>query len=152
MAILTGEQRYFIVTRLATFEPYVDIIADFSIQFPGSVCTVLDVINCDPARGRMRDPILLAIFDDRRKSYLESEYTAPTADRRVRIVELDRLATFFKNNNQPMAQCTVLAQIAKEKADEWREKNDKNGAGDEPLEPIEGVAWEVVGAPGREGA
>lgn len=152
MAILTGEQRYFIVTRLATFEPYADVIADFSLQFPGFVCTVLDVINCDPARGRMRDPTLLAIFDDRRKAYLESEYTAPSADRRVRIAELDRLAAWFKNNNQPMAQARILEQIAKEQADEWREKNDKNAKGDEPDEPIEGVVWEVVSAPGREGA
>jgi hypothetical protein len=82
MAVHTTEQRAHIVRGLAAYDSLIEIIATFKVTWPDTACTALDVETCD--RPKL-DSAWCEYFDEQREKFLD----APTADRRVRIAELN---------------------------------------------------------------
>lgn len=116
MAAHTGEQRAFIVRRLAAFESPVDIIAAFLLLWRDTSCDPVDVAACDPRRSLLA-PDLAVLFEQVRAAYLANPYASPTADKRVRLVELHNLYEKARGNNQVDLAARLLAQIATEQGD-----------------------------------
>lgn len=114
MASHTEEQRVFIVRRLAVFDAPEEIIADFKRHWPTTDCQPADIAANDPRRG-LTDEKLIAVFNSRRKSFLENNaLAAPTSDQQVRLIELHNMFRIARDRNLLVTAAELLEQIAKE--------------------------------------
>lgn len=137
MLDLTAEQTFFVVKRLALFESYTDIIADFREEFRLQL-TAANIITCDPSRGS-RDPVVLQVFKECRDAFLASEHSRPTADVNVRLAELHRIAMIHKNANRLGEYRATLAQIALE-VGAMQRAGSSAGTG----EGVTAITWTIV--------
>lgn len=134
MAAHTSEQRAFIVSQLAAYVTPATIVAEFSVRWKDTACTVEDVAACE---YKHLDDAWKAYFDEAREAFL----AAPTAEKRVRIAELHRL---YVRERDRGAKCEhLLEQIAKEEAGFY---GGKGGPGSGPAggEPVVAITRTII--------
>lgn len=110
----TAEQRAFIVRALAQFYPPPRIAADFAGRWRDTACTIEDVNAHDPRFGVILPPELDALFKVERERILVNPYAAPTADQRVRLIELHRMFEEARDRSATSLAAELLEQIATE--------------------------------------
>ena len=116
MTAHTREQREFIALRLARFEPPDIIIAAFRLAWSDTDCTEDDIRSCDPARGGILAPETLDKFRAVREHVLTDPSSAPTADRRARLIMLHQELERARERRQLPVMLEILARIAIESA------------------------------------
>lgn len=114
MIAFTKEQREFIVLRLARFETPAEIVAAFLNEWRDTHCDEAAVMALDPGRGAIHAPELIKEFQNTRERILTDPAAAPAADKRVRLIILQRMADKARGNNQIDLAARLLAQIAVE--------------------------------------
>ena len=120
-------------------------MADFKRQWPTTLCQFDDVVANDPRRG-MSDPKLLAVFNSRRKTFLEdNEHAAPTSAQQVRLIELHNMYRIARDRQAIALAAELLEQIAKEQAGFYagKGKPDAQPTAD-PLGPVTAITRTII--------
>jgi hypothetical protein len=133
MVAHTKEQREFIVRRLAGFESPPDIAESFVARWRTTACDLPDILALDPARNLI-DPDLQALWQAERARVIADPSLSPTADKRVRLLELHRMFEKARNRNLLDQASNLLAQIGVEVGD----LSGKGGPGAGPSGPAGG--------------
>jgi hypothetical protein len=135
MATHTREQFAWIVTQRATYVSPEAIVVEFAKRWKDTACELADVARAD------RDALpedWQKFFDEQREAFLNS----PTADKRVRIAELNRMFVVARDRNAIQTAAELLEQIAKEEAGAYAPKGVPGkvapaaDGSDEPIEEI----------------
>lgn len=144
MATHTEEQRVFIVRRLAVFDAPEEIIADFKRHWPTTDCQPVDIAANDPRRA-LCDEKLIAVFNSRRKTFLESNaLAAPTSDQQVRLIELHNMFRIARDRNALEMAADFLEQIAKEQAGFYEGKSNKPKTNTDPLGQVTSITYTII--------
>lgn len=107
MASFDQEQYAFIVRHLASYLSPVAVVAEFAARWRNTPCTLENVAALE--RDKLDDG-WKRYFDQEREAFL----SAPTADKRVRIGELNRMFTAARDRGAVGQAADLLKQIAEE--------------------------------------
>lgn len=148
MAAHTIEQRAFIVLRLARLCSVPDILEAFAAEFRDTACTPADIAACDPQAPHyaLLSPEDSDLFRRERERVLLDPGSAPAADKRVRLIYLNRELDKARARNAVGLMQSLLAQIALETGGAGSADVDAGGAGDLVTE----VRYTLVDPPARD--
>ena len=115
MATHTREQFAWIVAQRATYVQPETICAEFVRRWKDTACNLEDVAR---AAREVLPEDWQKFFDEQRQAFLD----APTADKRVRIAELNRMFVVARDRLAYGQAAEFLEQIAKEEAGAYAPK------------------------------
>lgn len=136
----TREQFAWIVSQRATYVTPDAIVSEFTRRWKDTACTLEDVALTERAK---LPEAWRTFFDAEREAFMN----APTADKRVRIAELNRMFVTARDRNALGTAAELLEQIAKEQADAYAPKGAAGkvpAAADGTDEPVEEIRVTIV--------
>jgi hypothetical protein len=136
MATHTREQFAWIVSQRATYVSPDAIVAEFVRRWKDTACSLEDVARSE---REVLPEDWQKFFDEQREAFLNS----PTADKRVRIAELNRMFVVARDRGAVQTAAELLEQIAKEEAGAYAPKGMATGKGGSDNETPEFKAVEV---------
>lgn len=137
MSVHTQEQKAFIVRSLATYVSPDAIVKEFAQHWKDTACTHEDVAACE--RGYL-EADWVVFFDRTRMQFLD----APTADRRIRIALLHKMAMENYERRAYDQAAKLIKQIAEEQGGVFEGKNGSGSGASGAGEPIVSITRTIV--------
>lgn len=143
MAALTGEQKVFVVERLAAFQTPAEVIQAVAETF-GVTVAKQQLQRYDPTttNGAGLSAELREVFARTRESYIKETAAIPIAHQAFRLNELQRMYRAVGRNAELGAK--LLEQAAKEVGGHYTNRRELTGEGGGAVEVDFTVGWSVT--------
>ena len=133
MAVLTNDQKKFIMVRQAMYDRNGEIIKAFEVEFDikldkTQINSYMMTDDGKPRHGRNIAKELVKLHNETRKAYLEEMNAIPIANRSHRLKELNELYYAAKDSDDLEQATKILETAAKEVGDAFTNRQKFEGA------------------------